>query len=123
MRTYLINLWTALCGRGVRAEPNLPLVLMKSGQRWKLMKAADLQAMRKRWQTHLQGQSQSPAVTTILEMIEHRIWQAEMLAQGRKTHAGAVGLVHYSNGESAGLNDLLTEILRTVHAAAAAEGE
>lgn len=116
MKTYLATLWAALCGRVKPAEPAMqPPVLMKSGQRWKLMKAAELQAMKQRWQTNLQGQAQSPAVTTILEMIEHRIWQADMLAQGRKNHADAVGLVHYSNGESAGLNDLLTELVRIVH--------
>jgi len=111
MKTFLSNLWAALCGRPV-VVPGL----IKDGERWKLMTAADLQAMKTRWKTHLTGHSRDPEILAILEMIEYRIWQADMLAQGRKNHAGAVGLVHYANGESAGLNDLLTEILRTVHA-------
>lgn len=123
MKTYFANLWDALCGRVPTAEPEMPPVLMKSGGRWKIMKADELQAMRRRWPTHLQGQSQSPAVTTITEMIEYRIWQADMLAQSRKNHAGEVGLVHYANGESAGLNDLLTEVLRMIHTVEEPGGE
>lgn len=113
MKTFLSNLWAALCGR---VPETLPPVVMKSAGQWKLMTAAELEQMKRRWKTSLQGQARSPAVIAVCEMIEHRLWQADMLAQQRKNHAGEVGLVHYANGESAGLNDLLSEIVRTLHA-------
>lgn len=102
-----------MCGRVTETQPP---VVMKSAGQWKLMTAVDLEQMKRRWKTSLQGQARSPAVIAVCEMIEHRLWQADMLAQQRKNHAGEVGLVHYANGESAGLNDLLSEIVRTLHA-------
>lgn len=112
MKTFLANLWAALCGR-----PVIVPVMIERGERWKLMTHAEVAAMKKRWATALRGHSLDPEVQAILEMIEYRITQASGVVQTRRNHAGeSRGLVSYGSGEAAGLNDLLLEVVRALHA-------
>jgi hypothetical protein len=82
----------------------------------KLLTQAELAAMKERWKRSLRGHAQDPEVRVILEMIQFRIMQASGVAQTRNNHAGSVQLISYDNGEAAGLNDLLLELVRALHA-------
>lgn len=111
MKTFLANLWHALCNR-----PVIVPVLIERGERWKVLTPADVAVMKKRWATSLRGHSLDPEVRAILEMIEYRIYQASGTVQTKRNHAGeSRGLVSYGAGEAAGLNDLLLELVRVLH--------
>jgi len=97
-------------------ETEIVPVLVGRGGEMKLLTQAELAAMKKRWATSLRGHGQDPEVKVILEVIEFRIMQASGVAQTRNNHAGSVQLISYDNGEAAGLNDLLLELVRMLHA-------
>lgn len=100
---------------GIEAEVQIVPVLVGRGEEMKLLTQAELQEMRERWKRSLRGHAQDPEVRVILEMIEFRIAQASGVAQTRSNHAGNVQLVSYDNGEAAGLNDLLLDLVRALH--------
>jgi hypothetical protein len=103
-------------------ETEVVPVLMVRGEEIKLLTREELDAIKKRWALTLRGRSQDLGVKAILEMIEFRITQASAVAQNRNNHGSNAALVHYDNGEAAGLNDLLLDLVRMLHAREQPEG-
>ncbi|MHB1083134.1 MAG: hypothetical protein ACYC67_27325 [Prosthecobacter sp.] len=101
---------------GVESEVEMVPVLVERGEVMKLRTHADLAEMKERWKRSLRGHARDPEVKVIIEIIEHRISQASGVVQMRSNHAGNAQLVSYGAGEAAGLNDLLLELVRMLHA-------
>lgn len=107
------RLWNFLFGR---REPEVVTVvvpvMVENGEAVWLRTQEQTEAMRARWQAALRGHGQDPRVRAVVELIQFRITQASGQAQTRQNHAHNVALVSYANGEAAGLNDLLMDVLR-----------
>ncbi|MFZ2279424.1 MAG: hypothetical protein WAW39_16640 [Prosthecobacter sp.] len=101
---------------GIEPKVEIVPVLVERGEVMKLRTHAELAEMKGRWKRTLQGRAQDPGVRAIIEIIEYRISQASGLVQMRNNHAGNPQLVCYGAGEAAGLNDLLLELVRALHA-------
>lgn len=98
-------------------EDEMVPVLLERGEFFKLLTMEEQATLKRRWALTLAGRSQDPCVRAIMEMIEIRISQASVLVQRRENHKGEnSNQVSYSAGEAAGLNDLLLEVVRAVHA-------